>query len=104
MKNFNKLNALITEHPGLRIVPMVNHEVVGADTWGYWMGSWGPAYVERIYCGEERYYIYDEHDMEDLLVEIKGWDWYDLATDDDCLKEYQSLAWDKVIVVYIDTP
>lgn len=95
---------LIKENPHLPVVPMVDREVVADDTWGYWLGSWGIASIERICHGEERYFFYDEHDMEDLVTEKKGWDWYDKATDDEVLEAYRSLPWIKCIVVYIELP
>ena len=95
---------LMQENPHLPIVPMVNSEVVADDTWGYWLGSWGPASVEKYYSGEERVYFYDENDMEDLLAEVKGWDWYDDASDEEILDAYRCLPWIECIVVYITTP
>ena len=95
---------LMKQNPHLPIVPMVDADVVADDTWGYWMGSWSSARVDKYYKGEERVYFYDEYDMEDLLVEVKGWDWYDDASDEDTLEVYRSLPWIKCIVVYITTP
>lgn len=95
---------LMKQNPHAPIVPMVDAEVVGDDTWGYWMGSWSSARVDKYYKGEERIYFYDECDMEDLLAETKGWDWYDEASDEDTLEAYRSLPWIKCIVVYITTP
>lgn len=95
---------LIQQNPTLPIIPMVDHEIVADDTWGYWMGSWGHAAVEHCYHGEERIYFYDEKDMEDLLVEVKGWDWLDTSSEEEDLKVYRELPWIKCIVVYIDLP
>lgn len=95
---------LMKQNPHLPIVPMVDSEVVADDTWGYWMGSWSTATVDKYYNGDERIYFYDERDMEDLLVEVKGWDWYDDASDEDLLEVYRALPWVKCIVVYITTP
>lgn len=99
-----ELLALMKENPHLPIVPMVDSEVVADDTWGYWLGSWSTASVDKYYSGEERIYFYNENDMEDLLVEVKGWDWYDDASDEDVLEVYRSLPWVKCIMVYITTP
>lgn len=95
---------LMKENPHLPIVPMVDAEVVADDTWGYWMGSWSCAYVEKYYKGEERIYFYDERDMEDLLAETKGWDWMETSSEAEDLEAYRSLPWTKCIVVYITTP
>lgn len=95
---------LIKENPNLPIVPMVDYEVVADDTWGYWLGSWGSARIDRYYKGEERVFFYDEHDIEDCITEEMGWDWYETATDDQALEAYRELPWIKCIVVYIETP
>lgn len=95
---------LIKQNPHLPIIPMVNQEVVSEDSWAYWMGSWGSASVDRYYNGEERIYFYDERDMEDLLVEVKGWDWLDTSSEEEDLNVYRSLPWKKAIIVYIETP
>lgn len=95
---------LMKENPHLPIVPMVDAEVVADDSYGFWMGSWSNAYLDKYYKGEERVYFYDECDMEDLLVETKGWDWLENSNDQDDLEAYRSLPWTKCIVVYITTP
>lgn len=95
---------LMKENPHLPVVPMVDSEVVADDTWCYWMGSWSNSRLDKYYKGEERIYFYDECDMEDLLAEVKGWDWYEAASDDQVLEAYRSLPWVKCIVVYITTP
>lgn len=95
---------LIKQNPTLPIIPMVEQEVVGDDSFGYWMGSWGHASVDRYYNGEERIYFYDERDMEDLLAEVKGWDWLDTSSEEEDLKAYRELPWKKAIIVHINTP
>ena len=99
-----QLLELMKEHPHLPVVPMVDSEVVADDTWGNWMGSWSDSRLDKYYKGEERIYFYDECDMEDLIAEAKGWDWYEAASDEDVLEAYRSLPWVKCIVVYITTP
>ena len=95
---------LINENPHLPIVPMVNSEIVSADDYAYWLGSWGTASIEKYYHGEERIYFYDERDMEDVLVEVKGWDWLETSSEEEDLEVYRSLPWIKCIVVYIELP
>lgn len=94
---------LMKENPHLPVVPMVDSEVVADDTWGYWRGSWDHASLDMYYEAEERIYFYDEHDIEDLVTTVKGWDWYETATDDEALEAYRELPWVKCIVVYITT-
>lgn len=95
---------LMKENPHLPVIPMVDSDVVADDSYGNWMGSWYNSSLDKYYKGEERVYFYDECDMEDLLVEVKGWDWYDVASEEECLEVYRSLPWVKCIVVYITTP
>lgn len=95
---------LMKQNPHLPIVPMVDAEIVADDTYGYWLGSWSTASLDKYYKGEERVYFYDECDPEDLVVEVKGWDWYDTASEEDIMEVYHSLPWTKCIVVFITTP
>lgn len=102
-----KLEALLQlmkENPDLPVVPMVDSEVVGGEYGARWMGSWGRAYIDRYWRGEERLYFYDENDTEDVLEETKGWDWMDEATDAEALEVYRGLPWVQCIVVDIGTP
>ena len=95
---------LIKENPHLPIVPMVNSEIVADDGYAYWLGSWGTASIEKYYHGEERIYFYNERDMEDVLVETKGWDWLDTSSEEEDLEAYRSQPWIECIVVYIELP
>lgn len=95
---------LMQQNPHLPVVPMVDAEVVADDEYGFWLGSWDRASLDKYYKGDERIYFYDECDMEDLVAEVKGWDWYDEASDKDVLEAYRSLPWIECIVVYITTP
>lgn len=95
---------LMKENPHLPVVPMIESEVVADDTYGTWMGSWYNSSLDKYYKGEERIYFYDECDMEDLLVETKGWDWMETSSEAEDLEAYRSLPWVKCIVVYITTP
>ena len=99
-----QLLELMKENPHLPVVPMVDAEVVADDTWGYWMGSWSNSSLDKYYKGEERIYFYDKCDMEDLLTEVKGCDWYEAASDEEVLEAFDSLPWVKCIVVYITVP
>lgn len=102
--HLTQLLDLMKENPHLPVIPMVDSEVVADDTWGYWMGSWSKASLDKYYKGEERIYLYDEYDMEDLLVDEKGWDWYGAASEEECLEAYRAMPWVKCIVVYITVP
>ena len=103
----NELFELIKENPDLPIVPMVDAEIVGDDS-GWWLGEWGKAEVTEYYKGEERIHFKDD-DEEDVLSDLYGCkygcDWqgrdiYDLS-DEEWDKLYQSIPWEKCIVVWI---
>lgn len=98
---------LMKAKPHLPVVAMVDSEIVADDGYGRWLGSWGCAYEDTYYKGEERVYFYDEDDpnaIEEVLAEVKGWDWYESATDEEVLAAYRALPWIKCIVVNIDLP
>ena len=102
--HFAQLLELMKENPHLQIVPMVDAEVVADDTYCFWYGSWGPARLDKYYKGEECIYFYDENNMEGLLVETKGLDWYESASDEETIEAYRSFPWVKCITVFITTP
>lgn len=101
---------LIEENPDLPIVPMVDGEVVGDDSYQYWMGAWGKAVVTEYYLGREKVHIKEDVDEEDVLTDLEGCkyscdpqgrDVCDLSDEEwDAL--YKSVPWIKAIVVYID--
>lgn len=95
---------LMQANPHLPVVPMVESDVVVDDTYGTWLGSWYNSSLDKYYRGEERIYFYDECDMEDLIAEVKGWDWYEAASDEQVLEAYRTIPWVECIVVYITTP
>ncbi len=103
-QNLTALLLLMRRHPDKPVVAMVDSEIVADDTWGRWLGAWGECRLDSYCKGEERVYFYDENDMEDALVEARGWDWLDEASDDECLEAYKALPWIECIVVNIDLP
>ena len=111
MTKIEELLKLVKENPNLPIVPMVDSEVVG-DYDAYWMGAWGDSAIEEIYLGRDRYYIKSIDDEEDVLNGMEGCrysytedgrDIYELS-DEEWTELYNSLPWEKCIVVYITTP
>lgn len=109
-ERFQKLLQLIKENPNLRIVPMVESEIVADDYYAYWIGNWGEAKIDEIYCSgdNERIYIRSE-DEESLIDEvfnrIEAIETNKYLSDDELYKkaekEVESYNWEKVIVVYI---
>lgn len=103
-ENLQQLLQLMTDHPELPVVPMVQGEVCGSDDCCYWLGAWHHSEIERYMLGEERIYFYDESDMEEPLTEAKGWDWYENASENEALEAYAALPWVDCIAVYISYP
>lgn len=48
--NTDKLIRLIKENPGLPVVPVVDGEIVGDDSYQYWLGHFGRSEVKGYYC------------------------------------------------------
>lgn len=99
---------LIEQHPELPIIPMVDGEVVGDDSYQYWLGRWGRCEITEYYLGREKVHFRDD-DEEDVLVDMQGCkysctkdgrDIYELS-DEEWDKLYASIPWTRAIVVYI---
>ena len=108
--NIKDLLTLIQENPDLPIVPMVDGEVVGDNSYNYWLGKWGNSYVTEYYVGREKVHFKDD-DEEDVLNDLEGCkyccdpqgrDIYELS-DEEWDKLYESLPWIECIAVYITT-
>ena len=108
MTNQERLLKLFEENPGLQIIPMVDEGVVADDSYGWWMGVWSISEVNEIYRGRDHVHFRTD-DQEDVLVDMigcrygetrDGRDIFDLS-DEEWDKLFDSLEWEKVIVVYI---
>lgn len=103
-----ELLKLIEENPHLRIVPMVDSEIVADDGFSWWVGSFGKAQVDDIYSSDERLHLRSED--EDSLIEdlCDNMEVEDNLTDDEIYelakKEVSEYEWEKVITVKIDLP
>ena len=101
---------LIEENPDLPIIPVVDSEVVADDGFTYWRGKWGWSKVTEFYEGREHWHTKDD-DQEDVLIDMVGCNYsetkdgrdiYDLS-DKEWDSLYESLPWEKAIIVYITT-
>lgn len=104
-ENITHLLKLIEENPELKIVPMVDYEIVASDDFNSWLGGWGKAEIDEVYSDDERIYFRSE-DEEDLVERLA--DCIDEDVDDEAWKELEnqvkSYEWKKVIVVRIELP
>lgn len=105
-----ELLKLIAENPDLPIVPMVEHDIVADDDYTWWMGTWGICEIDYIYNGEEAVHFKSD-DEESVLCDMVGCEYYQTPdgrdicdlTDEEWNDLYQSIPWQKCIVVYITT-
>lgn len=102
-KHITDLLELAKENPTLRIVPMVNTDVVASDDWAWWVARWSKAEIEEIYQSDERCYVRsrDEEELiEDLLDDIDEYTDEDYAYEQ-AKKQVVGYGWEKVITVRI---
>ena len=102
-QNREELFRLMQEHPDLPVLPMVDEEIVADDCSVWWMGSWGPAEVNKYITTEDRVH-FETADPDEVMPEVKGWDWYDNATEEEVEAEFKALPWIEAIIVFISTP
>jgi hypothetical protein len=100
-----ELLELIKQNPTLRIMPMVETEVVASDDYGWWMAEWGKASVEEVYLDDERIYIrsLDEDILLDRVADHLSW--IEKMEDEESFRkaeeEIKNYKWEKVIAVKI---
>ncbi|MDU2491678.1 MAG: hypothetical protein E7D27_14010 [Clostridium celatum] len=110
-ENINTLIKLMKENPTLEVVPMVDTEVVASDDYSCWLGKFGRVEIDEIWSDDERIYFksLDDEDLIDMTLEgMECDDKFNGLSNEELLKiaekEVENLAWEKVIVVRIDTP
>lgn len=113
-ENIQSLLNLIKKYPELRIVPMVDSEIVADDGYSSWLGSFGKAEIDHIWNSGER--IYFKSDDKEKLVEneIENIEseaqilherhpfWRPI--EERAVERVESYGWEKVIVVWIGLP
>jgi hypothetical protein len=113
--NTEELLRLVRDNPDLRIIPMVDTEVVYDDSYSSWAGAWGYAYIDDLYVDELngsmklRSMCFDElvesteSDIE-IEYEIES---VPLPCDEEvermATNRVNQLEWEKIIVVNIET-
>lgn len=106
--NLKTLIHLMIENPNLRVLPFVDYEVVCDDSFTRWVGSFGKAFIDEVYCGNEKIYIrtLNEGDLieqeADYLLDNND------IMEDEAFKKAEEIVnnfnWEKVIILYIDLP
>lgn len=109
-ENLNKLIRLMKENPELRVIPMVDQEVVNSDDYCYWAASFGEPRIDYIWGDDERIYFKD--DEEDLIEKKR-----DSMVDEEEFKNFtdeefdkyaedyvENLEWEKIITLNIELP
>jgi len=106
-EHVSELLNLVGANPDLRIVPMVDTEIVADDGFQWWVASFGKARVEEIYSNDERLYIRSE-DEETLIDDLCCDDDTDGLSDEEieelAKQKVASYKWEKVIAVRINLP
>lgn len=105
-ENREEIFRLMQENPELPIVPMVDYEIVADDS-GRWLGSWGSSYIGEYLIGEEQVHFREDDDpseVDKVLSERYGDDYYTDMTDEQEAEAYAGLPWVKAIIVNIDLP
>ncbi len=112
-KNVNELLKLIKDNPQLRVLPMVDSEIVADDGFSSWCGSFGESEIDYVWDSGERVYFSDD---KECLIEIEI-DRIDSeaqvyheshllyqSLEDRATERVNNYSWEKVIVVNIDLP
>ena len=93
---------LVANNPELPVIPMVSYDCVSDDR-GYWLSRFGNVEIGEIYVGEEKVYIRDKDDWNDIFEDIStAWEVANLS-DEEAEKKINSLDWKKGIIVYIES-
>lgn len=106
-ENIKNLVKLITENPNLKVLPMVDSDLLGED-YSRYCASFGKAKIDEVYYQDERIYFRSE-DEEELFEEIEeniALDNEDLSEDEirDMATNEVEEYWQEVIIVEIDLP
>lgn len=113
-ENVQILLDLIKENPELKIVPMVDSEIVADDGYSSWLGSFGKSEIDYTFNNGERIYfksIDEEELIEDQIENIESeaqvlheshplW----RPIEERAAERVKEYRWEKVIAVWIGLP
>lgn len=110
-ENLNMLLKLMKENPTLRVLPMVDTDVVPSDDFTMWAGEFGASKIDYIWGEEERIYFKstDEEELINETMDVIGCNeelknLTEEQIEDMADKEVENLDLEKVIVVKITIP
>lgn len=110
-ERLNQLLKLMQDNPTLRVVPMVDSDVIGSDDYSSWIGKFGKSEVEEILSSDDRIYFRssDTEELVDEFLENSDNDnLFNGLSDEESLKlaekHIDQLGWEKIISVRIHTP
>lgn len=98
--NIEKLMGLVKVNPDLRVIYMVDSDVVQDDFQGYWLSRLTSINVDSILNDDlhERIWIRSIDDDYDIYESFLG---NEDCTDEHIKEEVDKLPWEKVIIVWI---
>ncbi len=106
--NRDELFKLMQENPELPVIPFVDGRIPGDDS-GYWLGSWGVAFIDDYLFpkdGDDPVMFKSDDDVFGVLEKYLTKEAFDALPENEseCGAIYDALPWVKAIIVYIDTP
>lgn len=106
-KYVEHLLQLIKDNPGVRIVPMVDYNVVCGDEYSSWVGSFGDSQVDFMTTDldDDNIVLKSEFNEEEHRENLE--DELDLPEEDArklADKLIKAIRWEKIIAVNIDLP
>jgi hypothetical protein len=109
--DFKHLIKLIEENPELKVIAMVDSEIVEDDGHMWWVGGWGSASVEEVWSHDERMSIRSEDEdslIDEVCNNICDEPNYASLTDEELERAAKQIIagykWEKVIAVKINLP
>ena len=98
--NIERLIELVKENPDLRVIYMVDSDVVQDDFQGYWLGRNTSVNVDSILNDDLHEFIWirsidDDYDIYESFFGDED------CTDEHIKEEVDKLPWKKVIIVWI---
>lgn len=104
-EHIEKLIKLTQENPDLRIVPMVNSDVVQDDGHAYWTGKFEEPEIDEVYYTEERIYIKSDEDLlDEYMDKLDDNKMSNEALEKLATQKINDLPWEKVIIINIVEP